>query len=263
MRRFNPLLCLLLASTGAAAQSATPASACGTPDVVLQRYIAAVGGSGAVSQLKSLAIEARAEEPHTFNPQKTAHYKYWFKWQSPNRVAVHWHYLLSPGTGLFDGTHWSNFDGRISHNDDATPKSNLEMRARYPYNDSPQWMMYRIAANPIQLGTDKDLYSSFETLLSSPETCVLRAYGKTEWNTERRDQLTFDATTGLLNKWKIQAGLPDQISYLEFRFDDYRQAGPVRIPLLMYFDFYKTTITVTHVIPNLLLTEAQFEPKSK
>jgi hypothetical protein len=258
MRRFNWLLYLLLASSGAAARAA-----CGTPEAILQRYIDAVGGDGAVSQVKSLAIEARAEEPHTFAPQSTAHHKYMFKWQFPNLVAVHWQYLLSPGTGIFDGEHWSNFDGRISHNEDATPQSNLALRARYPYNDSPQWMMYRIAANPILLATGKNLYSSFATLPSPPATCILEARGETEWKTERRDQLTFDAATGLLQAWRIQTGLPGQISYLEFRFDDYRPAGPVRIPFFLYFDFYKTTFILTSAIPNLHLAKEQFEAKSK
>jgi hypothetical protein len=261
--KLNLLLCAALASASAAAQVAVQTPACGTPAAVLHRYIDAVGGDVAVGQLKSLAIEARAVAPHTFNPEATAHYTYALKWQAPNRVAVHWQYLLSPGTGLFDGAHWSNFDGRISHNDDATPRSHLEMRARYPYNDSPQWMMYRITANPILLATDKGLYTRFENLSGLPATCVLRAYGETEWKTERRDQLTFDATTGLLQSWKIQAGVPDQISYVEFRFDDYRQAGSVKIPFSMYFDFYKTTLTVTGVLLNPRLTEAQFAPKSR
>jgi hypothetical protein len=263
MRRFKTVLCLLLACTGAAAKAATPGSTCGTPEVILQRYIDAIGGDAAVSQLKSLAIVARAAEPQTFAPRSTERSKYVFKWQFPNRVAVHWHGLLSSGAGLFDGAHWSNFEGRISHNDDATPKANLEMRARYPYNDSPQWMVYRIAANPILLATSKDLYSSFELLPGSPATCVLQARGKTEWKTERDDQLTFDATTSLLIAWKVQAGLPGHISYVEFRFDDYRHAGSVRIPFVIYFDFYKITFTLTRAIPNLPLSEGLFQPNSK
>lgn len=259
MRRLNTLLCLLLASAGAAAQAATGASDCGTPQAVLDRYVEAVGGEAAVNQLKSLAIEAHAEEPHTFNPQSTAHYKYWFKWLAPNRVAVRWHYLLSPGTALFDGAHWSNFDGRLSHNYDALSPLQLKRRARYPYLEDPQWMMYRIAANPIQLAADKGLYGGFESLPGTSATCVLQA----EWTTIRRDKLTFNAETGLLEAWKIQVGPPEQDAYFEFRFDDYRPAGPVKIPWSIYFDSSQTTITVTRVVYNPSLTEAQFEPRSE
>jgi hypothetical protein len=261
MSKFMPLIVVFLFSLSVGAQ--TDPSHCGNPQAVLDRYVSAVGGEAATSQLKSLQIEARAEEPHTFNSESMAHYKYWFKWLAPNRVAVRWHYLLSPGTALFNGRQWSGFDGcgRLSYNDDATPASRLERRARYAYNDAPQWMMYRIAANPIVIAIDKGLYTSFESLPGTSSSCVLEAIGETEWKTERRDQLTFDAVTGLLREWKIQAGVPRHISWVVFRFDDYRPAGAVKIPWSIYFDFYQTSITVTRVIPNPPLTETQFEPR--
>jgi hypothetical protein len=259
--RFTIVLCLAVAAGGAAAQT-TQASSCGSPAAVLQRYVDAVGGTSALSELKSFAIEARGEEPHTFNASAPAHYKYKFQWQFPNRAAVHWQYLLSPGSGYFDGAHWSNFDGRLSHNNDATPESQLEIRARYPYNDSPQWMMYRVVANPLVVAINKDLYASFTSVSSSAVSCVLQGYGETEWKTERRDQLTFDATSGMLKTWRIQAGLPNQVSYVEFRFADYRPVGRVKIPFMIYFDFYKTTFTVTRVVVNPAITNAEFVPRS-
>ena len=262
MRPTALLACLLLICNYAVSQSTSTPSNCGVPEVILQRYLAAVGGETAVSQMRTLAIEADESEPHTFNPKETRRSRYKFKWKFPNRVAVKERYLLSTGSFIFDSTGWTNFDGRISHNEDNTPSWRRELKSTYPYNDNPNFMMFRVVANPILLATTRNLYSGFKTLASVEGTCLLQASGTTEWKTERRDVLHFDQKSGFLKTWEIQAGLPQQVSYVRFQFDDYQQAGDVKIPTRIYFDFYKATFRLTKVTPNAPLSDAEFVPKA-
>jgi hypothetical protein len=254
------LVCVLMGCSYAAAQIDASSSGCGTSEAVLQRYVDAIGGEAAVNQVRTLVIEAHASEPHTFNPQSTAHYQYRFKWRYPNQVAVKRRYLLQTATSIFDGTAWSNFDGKVSHNEDATPLWRRELMAGYPYNDYPSFLMYRVAANPILLATTQNLYSSYETLPSTEGMCVLQAIGKNEWGRERRDKLFFDAKSGLLKTWAIQMGVPDAI-YVHFEFDDYQQSGDVNVPWSIYFDFYKTALRLTKVVPYAVLSDAAFVAK--
>ena len=255
------LLCLLSLRGHALAQNNSSGPDCATPEIVLQRYVAAVGGQAALNQVQTLVVEAHETEPHTFNPQDTAHYRYQFKWKSPNRVVVKQHqFPFGWTTFIYSGTAWSNFDGRVSHNEDNTPAWRNDLRSS-PYNDYPQFLMYRVVADPTMLATTKNLYRSFETLPGTPEMCVLQAIGKSEWGRERRDILSFDAKSGLLKTWAIQMGLPGSETHAHFQFDDYRQAGPVKIPFSIYFDFYKATFHFTKVVPNALLSDGEFVPK--
>ena len=255
------LLCLLLFRSEALAEDNSAASGCKTPEIVFQRYVGALGGQAALNQVQTLVVEARETEPHTFSPQDTAHYRYQFKWKSPNRVIVREHQFPFGWTSfIYSGTAWSNFDGRLSHNDDNTPAWRKDLKSS-PYNDNPQFLMYRVVADPMLLATTKDLYRSFETLPGTPELCVLQAFGKSEWGRERRDTLFFDARSGLLKTWAIQMGLPGSETYTHFQFDDYRQSGPVKIPFSIYFDFYKATFHFTKVIPNVTLSDGEFMPK--
>jgi len=262
MSQLGLLVCLLMAGACAAAQSITPPSDCPAPEIVLDRYVVAVGGQAAVDRLRTLAIEAHESEPHTFNPQSIAHTHYWFKWKSPNQVAMRSHYLLSPATFRFDGAAWSNFDGRLSHNENGTPASRLKLRADYLYNDDPQFVMLRLVANPILLATARNLYRSFDPLPGPPGTCTLQATGPNQWGGEQRDILTFDAKNGFLKTWAMQAGLPwDVMIYIHFQFDDYRQSGDVKIPYSIYFDFYKATFQLTKAVPNAAVSDVDFIPK--
>jgi hypothetical protein len=254
------LICLLSVCGPVAGQSNSPPPDCATPEVVFQRYVAALGGEAALNQVQTLVTEARATEPHTFSPQDTAHYRYKFKWRLPNQVAVEEHYLLSPATIIFDGNTWSNFNGRVSHNEDSTPAWRTKLRSR-AYNDYPEFLMFRVVADPMLVATTRNLYDGFEILPGAAGVCVLQANGTSEWGRERHDILSFDAKSGLLRTWAIQMGLPGQETYTRFQFDDYRQSGPVQIPFSIYFDFYKATFHLTKVVPNALLSDAEFLPK--
>jgi hypothetical protein len=261
MNRFTLLGCLLLGSYYATAQDNGSSSDCATPEIVFQRYVAALGGEAALNQVKTLVIEASETEPHTFNPQDTAHYRYQFQWKSPNQVAAKQHqFPFGWTTFIYSGTAWSNFDGRVSHNEDNTPAWRTELRAS-PYNDNPQFLMYRVLADPLLPATTRNLYRSFEVLPGTPERCVLQAIGKSEWGRERRDTLSFEAKSGLLKTWAIQMGLPGQEIHTRFEFDDYRQSGPVKIPFSIYFDFYQARFLLTKVVPNAPLSDAAFVPK--
>ena len=261
MSRLKLQVCVVAVCSYASAQSNSSPPDCATPEIVLQRYAAAVGGEVAVDQIKTLVIEADESEPHTFNPQDTAHYRYQFKWRSPNQVTVKQRYFIGSTTFIFDGATWSNFDGKVSHNEDHTPASRLKLRADYPYNDYPYFLVYRIVANPILLVTNKNLYRSFETLPGPPETCALQARGTDEWGRERRDTLSFDVKTGFLMTWTMQAGVPGHVSYVQFLFNDYRQSGAVKIPFSIYFDFYKATFRITKVAPNAPIPAEEFVAK--
>jgi hypothetical protein len=258
---FELLVCLLLCCICAPAQISTSPSDCATPEIVFQRYVDALGGQAALNQVQTLVVEAQEMEPHTFSPQDTAHYRYQFKWKSPNRVVVKQHqFPFGWTTFIYSGTAWSNFDGRVSHNEDNTPAWRNNLRSS-PYNDYPQFLMYRVVADPMLLATTRNLYSGFATLPATPEMCVLQAIGKSEWGKERRDILSFDATSGLLKTWAIQMGSPGQEVHTSFQFNDYRQSGPVKIPYSIYFDFYKATFQLTKVISNVPLSDAEFTPK--
>jgi hypothetical protein len=255
------LLCLLSFRGHAFAQTDSSTHPCASPEIVLQRYVAALGGLAALNQVQTLVLEAQETEPHTFNPQDTAHHRYQFKWKSPNRVVVkQQQFPLGWTTFIYSGTAWSNFDGRVSHNEDSTPAWRNDLRSS-PYNDYPQFLMYRVVADPMMLAMTRNLYRSFETLSGTPEMCVLLAIGKSEWGRERRDNLSFEAKSGLLKTWAIQMGLPGSEIHTHFEFDDYRKAGPVKMPFSIYFDFYKATFHVTKVVPNALLSDAEFVPK--
>lgn len=255
------MICLVLGCGSASAQTGTSARDCGTPESVLQRYTAALGGQAALDQVQTLVIDAQESEPHTFNPQETAHYRYEFKWKSPNKVAaIEPQFPFGSTAFLYNGSSWSNFDRRVSHNDDNTPLWRTELRASV-YNDYPQFLMYRVVANPLLLATTPNLYRDYETLSGTPEMCVLQANGTSEWGRGRRDVLYFEAKSGLLRTWAIQMGEPGREIHSDFRFDDYRQTGPVKIPFSIYFDFYKASFRLTKVVPSAAISDAEFVAK--
>jgi hypothetical protein len=243
------------------AQNNRSASGCPSPEIVLQQYAAALGGQAALDQVQTRVLEAHETEPHTFNPQVTAHDRYQFRWKSPNRVvAKQKQFPFGWTTFIYTGTAWSNFDGRVSHNEDNTPAWRKDLSLSV-YNDNPQFLMFRVVADPTMLATNRNLYRGFESLPGTPDQCVLLAIGKSEWGRERRDILSFDAKTNLLKTWAIQMGMPGSERHSEFRFDDYRQAGPVKIPFSIYFDFYQATFHFTKVLSNAPLSDSEFVPK--
>jgi hypothetical protein len=121
LHKFQVSIWLALISTCATAQANDMPSVCSSPDVVLQRYVDAVGGK-AVYGIQTRAITAR-ESNLGFG---TEHYIYKFKWKAPNKVAVGstpYFFGVLPvsypnGTFIFDGEGWSDFEG-----DRATTKT--------------------------------------------------------------------------------------------------------------------------------------------
>jgi hypothetical protein len=256
MKIFGAIAWLILCGS-AAAHADLPAADCGTAGEVFQRYLDALGGAAAIAQAQSLLIEAKETEPHTFHPQSMAHQRFRFEWESQNRILVKRQYLLSTATVIYDGVAWSLYNGRVSHNEDATPELRRKLMA-LPYNDSPEFQEFRMVADPMLLTRARELYRALEVAPSAPGQCVLQARGTSEWNGERRDYLVFDAKTGLLRSWRIQAGQPGQEKYFEFLFGDYRQAGPVLIPYSVDYDFYQASFRLTKVVVNPTFADADF-----
>jgi len=254
------LVCGLLLATSGTTISAQSATDCGTTEEVLQHYRNALGGEAAIAQVHSLLIRADSAEPHTFNKASTAHSRYRFEWQAPNLIRVNRQYLLSPATIIFDGSDWSLYNGRVSHNEDSTPAWHRKLMS-LPYNDYPEHQEFRMMAYPLLLAGVQQIYRKLELSAGGPGECVLQAWGTSEWGRERRDYLAFRADTGLLRSWQIQAGPPGRRTYMEFLFDDYRATGSITIPYSVYFDFYQVAFRITSVIVNSPLPDHDFVPK--
>jgi hypothetical protein len=125
-----------------------------------------LGGLAALNQVQTLVVEARETEPHTFSPQDTAHYQYQFKWKSPNRVVVKQpQFPFGWTTFIYSGTARSNFDGRVSHNEDTTPAERNNLRSS-PYNVYPQFLTRIDEKNRVDGGLD-DVIAS-RNLLKHP-----------------------------------------------------------------------------------------------
>jgi hypothetical protein len=238
-------------------------SVCSSSEIVLQRYTNAVGGK-AVDQIQTRTITAKQS---TVYRGVTERWLYRFKWKAPNKVvaeSVPYLFNILPasypnGAFIFDGEAWSNNDRRKSRNEDQDPAWKRELRHKYPYNEGPDFLMYRVIADPLLLTRAQDLYASLEPDRDAPAgLCVLRAYGTNEWRNQREDILSFDAHTGLLKSWKIEAGVPTHKTYVEFQFDDYRKVGAVKYPFQIYFDFFKATFRYTKVVNNAALPDSDF-----
>ena len=259
MKIARVLVCSLLLATSRATIAAQSATDCGTTEEVLQHYRNALGGEAAIAQVHSLLIRADSAEPHTFNKTSTAHSRYRFEWQAPNRIRVNRQYLLSPATIIFDGNDWSLYNGRVSHNEDSTPASRRKLMS-LPYNDYPEHQEFRMMAYPLLLAGVQQIYRKLELSTGDPGECVLQAWGASEWGRERRDYLAFSADTGLLRSWQIQVGVPGHETYMQFQFDDYRPTGSIVIPYSVYFDFYQVAFRITGVTVNPPLPVHDFVP---
>lgn len=168
--------------------------------------------------------------------------------------------MLSPATVIFDGREWSLYNGHVSHNEDATPQWRRRLM-QLPYNDYPEHQEFRIVANPLLLTRARELYGSLESAPGAPGECTLTALGTSEWNRQRRDSLVFKRKTGLLRAWQIQAGRPGQERYVQFLFDDYRQAGPILVPYTVDYDFYQASFRLTRVVVNPAFPDTDFVPQ--
>ncbi|MGA2537082.1 MAG: hypothetical protein ABSF53_13785 [Terracidiphilus sp.] len=258
---------LTLISTCVAAQADTNAPACSSPEVVLQRYIDAVGGKGALdTQSRSMTAK---ETNAGFG---TEHYIYKFKWKTPNKVtAGSVPYLMGVfpiyypnGTFKFDGNSWSNFLGRTSHNDDALPQRQRELTAKYPYNEGPYFLELRVAADPLIVTRANELYTGFEADPGSggdSGLCVVRANQFRLLRNQRQDTLYFDAASGLLKAWEVHTGFPPNNDPVKFQFDDYRQVGAIKFPFYLHFTFNDTTFRYTNVDLIQPLADAEFQAK--
>ncbi|MGA7342149.1 MAG: hypothetical protein WBE72_10085 [Terracidiphilus sp.] len=274
---------LALVSVHAAAQFAGRSAACPSPEVVLQRYVEAVGGKAALD-LESRTITAKESECCGFTGE-TEYYMYKFKWKAPNRVTasdVPYFINILPvwypnGVWRFDGESWSDFLGRKPFSDGSQPQQSKDgtaqqqreakqraLTARYLYNEEPEFLAFRVAADPLVLIRANELYSSFEVDSDSTETpglCVLRANQVRLRRNQRQDILSFDAASGLLSTWIVQTGFPPQNTPVQFRFQDYRQVGATRFPFYVYLDFHEMTFRSTSVVQNKPLPDSVFVAK--
>ena len=277
--RRHVFLWLIVIAIPAAAQSNPSATQCSSPEVILQHYVTALGGEAAIQGIQTSEIETEETRPATFKPTSLDHNRWKFKWKAPNKVQVK---QMSPPFGItimprlpsstfmFDGQAWSNYRGRVSHNEDRVPPLRRSLRAKYPYNDYPQNMMNRVVADPLMIARSGDLYSSFTAdsdFTASPGYCILHATGPDEFGYRRLDTLYFDAESGLLKSWRIQArsrlqaNFSEQSDFFKFQFDDYRQVDAVKIPFSIYFSFYKANFHFTKVRFNQQLPDAEFTPR--
>jgi hypothetical protein len=256
--------CLALIPACAVAQVNDAASACLSAAQVLQRYVDAVGGK-AVYEIRSRSITARESE----SGRGTERYVYKLKWKAPNKVTAGFApYVLNVipfsypnGTFRFDGEAWTDVFGRASRNEERDPEWQRNLRHKYPYNESPDFMMFRVVADPLMMTRADELYESFDVdndMAAHPGLCVLGANGIDEWRYRRRDILSFDAGNALLKTWKIQMGIPPHKTYVQFQFGDYRQTGGVKFPFFVYFDFYKAAFRYTQVVNGKALADSEF-----
>jgi hypothetical protein len=260
---------LFLIAACAAAQSDDKASACSSPDFVLQRYVDAVGGK-AVFDIQTRTIAA-SESNKGFGAEPE-HYIYKFKWKAPNKVtAGSTPYLFNRipvsypnGTFIFDGEGWSDFDRRKSRNDERDPQWKRALKARYLYNEDPYFLELRVVPDPLILTRINEMYSSFEADTDSSEgqgLCILRANQIRLPQYQRQDLFYFDAVSGLLRTWKIHTGFPPQNTLVQFDFNDYRQVGAIKLPFYVYVDFNETTFRFTSVVQNRPLADSEFQEK--
>ena len=269
LRRVSAAIWLALISFYAAAQASGEASACASPEAVLQRYVDAVGGKD-VYRIESRSMTAR-ESNLGFG---TEHYVYKFKWKTPNKVtAGSVPYLMGiipvyypNGTFKFDGERWSDFLGRQPQYDDGTPQRQRELTAKYPYNEGPYFLELRVAADPLMAVRANDLYSGFEVDANAggaSGVCVLRASQFRLLRNKRQDTLSFDAASGLLKTWEIHTGFPPNETPVEFQFDDYRQVGAIKFPFYVHFSQNDVTFRYTRVEQNQPLADAEFQAKPR
>jgi len=264
LSKLGVLIFLAVFSACAGAQANQIASDCSSSEMVLQRYIDAVGGK-AVFDVQSRMMTAA--ESNSFRGA-TEHYTYKLKWKAPNKItAGSTPYLFNTipvsypnGTFIFDGEGWSNFDRRKSRNEESEPQSVRELRHKYPYNEDPFFMELRVVADPLMMTRANELYTSLELDTESNAQqglCVLRGNGIGKFGFARHDLLFFDAKTGFLKTWQV--GI--QHKWYAFKFDDYRKVDAVMFPYYVYFDFYDATFRYTSVVQNKGVDDAAFVEK--
>ncbi|HEX7286778.1 MAG TPA: hypothetical protein VF532_11395 [Candidatus Angelobacter sp.] len=274
MNARTAFLYLLLISTYAAAQDASP-MACPSPEVVLQRYVDAVGGEAAVEKIESRVAEAKAiiHSPEPFPMVSDTQFS--LQWKAPNKVAV-----TGLGAWFAGGKATWRFDGKLWYSPNGA--NSLENRSHrgmyYQIN-----MMYRLAADPLMMARAHAFYGRFEAAESSPGRpglCVLKArrpgtpaHGIFAFESSSSckdclapltdgllpDEFYFDAQSGLLKKWRAHEGWVSP-GYVEFQFDDYRETGTVRIPFHVHVEFgiLKATFLYTTIRHNVPLEDSVF-----
>ena len=256
---------LLLTANCSAAQNNKATNPCSSPELILQRYVDAIGGKTVIENLQTRKAEVEEFEPYSFKPQDTATYNYEFTWKAPNKVVVKYTHTLKTLNVLplpfrsvtfkFDGSTWSDYRGRS-----MPPQRNEQAWRKRLMFDYPHNARNRIAADPLMIARSSELYSNYELAHDSTNdssVCVVAARGLDG----RLDRLHFDAVTGLLTAWELQMVQPRNSFYITFRFDDYRQTGAVKFPFTLYVDYYKATFYYTKVTHNVALSDSDFKTK--
>jgi len=139
------------------------------------------------------------------------------------------------------------------------------LTAKYPYNESTYLLELRVVGDPLMVTRANDLYAGFEADPGSSESsglCILRANQYRLLRNKRQDTLYFDAVSGLLKTWEINAGFPPNNNLVVFQFDDYRPVGPIKFPFYVHLDFNDTTFRYTKVHQNESLADAEFAAKA-
>ena len=266
LNKLRVLIFLAVVPGCVGAQANQAASDCSSSEVVLQRYVDAVGGK-AVFDVQSRVMTAAESNSFGFG-SVIEHYTYKLKWKAPNKItAGSTPYLFNTipvsypnGTFIFDGEGWSNFDRRKSRNEEGEPERVRELRHKYPYNEDPFFMELRVVADPLMMTRANDLYASLELDTESngqQGLCVLRGNGIGKFGFKRHDLLFFDAKTGFLKTWQV--GI--QHKWYTFEFNDYRKVDSVMFPFYVYFDFYDATFRYTSVVQNKPLDDSAFVEK--
>jgi len=277
---YSVILWLFLTSSYAAEQVNALPAPCSSPEVVLQRYVDAIGGEEAIKGIQTQVADAKAQWRSPGSFAANAH-KYKFKWKAPNKVAVTGFAapfmagVRGSATWTFDGRLW--FDPRGVNSRENTDRQGVY----YQIN-----MMYRLAADSLMIARTHDLYSGFETangVGTHPGLCILHARRPDMLHggifafdassscqaclapsTDNRlpDELYFDAQSGLLKTWKAREGWVSP-GYVQFRFDDYREVGNVKIPFWIEVEFgvFQATFLYTNVVHNLPLKDSAFVTK--
>ena len=233
---------------GHAAAAPQDAEACSSSELVLQRYVDALGGKAALGQVLTRTAEAKVLEP-SFKPGHPEHWKYSFEWKSPDKVIFKKsRVILNTAVFKFDGQRlWTKMRGKpIPVGGGGQP-------------DAPFIWMIRLMADPLMFANPDTLYSKVRKadpdFTQEHKYCVLEAIPSEEH--QGMHSLFFDAQTGFLRVVQIQY----RRGALFIHLDDYRETGGVKFPFHIFCDSpLQITADFQKVKNNPPLHDSDFMP---